>query len=99
MSTVVEKWRKSSKLNISLGLKGTIVSITKVNSSSDSLVCPNQFYVVLAKMENKTNLLLQLVSESTNPRIGDKVVIVLRRVRVPSKTEIIEYGYKFKKID
>lgn len=99
MSNVVEKWRRSGKLSTLLGLKGTVVSITKVNSSSDSLGCPNQFYVVLAKMENKTNLLFQLVSESTKPRIGNKVVIVLRRVRVPLKTEVIEYGYKFKKID
>ncbi|MFH1971831.1 MAG: hypothetical protein ABIJ05_05670 [Patescibacteria group bacterium] len=88
MDSTIEKWRKSNNLHKFLGLKGTVISFTK-----------DEFYIALAKMENKSNLLLQIVSESNELGIGDKVKIVLRRVKKPNKSEVIEYGYKFKKIN
>jgi len=99
MNNPIEKWRKSNKLNKLLNFKGFIISLTKIENSDTNLQGPTHFWIALTKIENKSNLLLQLVNESQNPKIGDRVKIVLRRVKNPNKTEIIEYGYKFKKIN
>ncbi|MBU0998261.1 hypothetical protein KJ570_01930 [Patescibacteria group bacterium] len=99
MNNTIEKWRKSNKLNKLLNFKGFIISLTKIENTDANSQGPTHFWIALAKIENKSNLLLQLVNESQNPKIGDKVKIVLRRVKNPNKTEIIEYGYKFKKIN
>lgn len=98
MNSTIANWRESKKLYSLLGYIGTIISLTRINSSDSSLKSPTQFFVALAKMENNINLLLPLVSESENPKIGDKIIIVLRRVKTPTKTGIIEYGLKLKKI-
>ena len=85
--STIEKWRKSKILSKYIGIKGVVISMTT-----------GRYIVALAKMENKTNMLLQVVDESNDIKINDKVIIILRRVSKPNKMEIIEYGYKFKKI-
>lgn len=98
MNSTIANWRESKKIYSLLGYKGTIISLTIINNSGSSLKSPAQFIVALVKMENSMNLILPLVSESDDPKIGDKVTTVLRRVKTPTKSEIIEYGLKFKKI-
>lgn len=99
MNSAIENFRESKKLYNLIGLMGTIISLTRINSSSESFIKPNQFFVALAKMENNINLMLPLISNSENPKIKDKVTIVLRRVKSPTKSEIVEYGLKFRKIN
>ena len=99
MNNTIEKWRKSNKLSQLLNFKGFIISLTKIANPDTDLQGSTHFWIVLAKMENKSNLLLQLVNESQDPKIGDKVKIVLRRVKSLNKTETIQYNYKFKKIN
>lgn len=46
----------------------------------------------------KKKVVGQILAEK-DPKIGDRVVGVIRRLCVPDETGIIEYGVKFKIID
>jgi len=85
--STIEKWRKSKILSKYIGIKGVVISMTT-----------GRYIVALAKMENRINMLLQVVDESSNIKINDKVLVVLRRVKIPNKSEVVQYGHKFKKI-
>lgn len=95
---IVEYWRDSKKIHKLLGLKGKIVSFTKI-SSSDKDGRNSSFFVVLAKLENKRSLMLEVVDESKDIKINDNVKIVLRRTvnSTKKKEDPIIYGLKFKK--
>ena len=96
---IVEYWRDSKNLDKLLGSKGKVISFTKISSS----VKNGQnfsFFVALVKLENKITHILEVVDESKNIKIFDKVKIVLRKVAndTGKNEDPIVYGFKFKKI-
>lgn len=96
MTNVIKNWRENRNLNHRIGIKGKIISYTQIfgTNSSDN----NPYFVAFVKLNNGIFSTLSIVSESTDIKIGDKVVLVLRRIKDPSRESIVEYGIKAKKI-
>jgi len=96
MCNAIKIWRENENLNLWIGIKGQIISYTQIygTNSNDN----NPYYVTLVKLDNGIFSTLSIVSESIDIKIGDQVVLVLRRIKDPSKESIVEYGIKAKKI-
>ncbi|MFC1624835.1 hypothetical protein ACFL15_00435 [Patescibacteria group bacterium] len=98
MTNTISYLRDSKKYINLLGKKGKVISFTQVFSPRSSMKDISPYYICLCKLKDNTNLILSVCKESKNIQIKDKVQIVLRRIKKPSKEEIVEYGLKFKKI-
>lgn len=70
--------------------------MTEIHTSVGVLKDNLPYFVALIRFDDKKKVLGQMVGESTKPKIGDKVIGVLRRLQKPAKKDVVEYGVKFK---
>lgn len=98
ISSPVRIWREAAERFKLLGKKGKIVAFTRVFSPPKGFVKQKPYWVAVIKLGNSKKITGQLVVEGKEPEIKQKVIGVLRRIRVADKKSIIEYGVKFKVI-
>jgi len=72
-----------------------VVSKTRIIEAPSGFSGP--YWVVLVQLEKNKRAVGQWADE-TEPKIGMKVVGVLRRIGEADKAEVIEYGVKWKKL-
>jgi uncharacterized protein len=95
----VKIWRNQKKVRILLGIKGEILTWTKVFAPPVGFSSQAPYVVVIAKLDNGINYTAQLVDyEESHLRFGQKVVAILRRTKDPGEEGIIPYGIKFKPV-
>jgi uncharacterized OB-fold protein len=95
MRSPVKIWRERKERYRYLGEEGEVVSFTRIMEGMEGFG-KEAYWIVLVEMGKKKRVMGQWV-EREEPKIGDGVIGVLRRVRQPEKTEVIEYGVKWKK--
>jgi len=83
----VKIWRERKGRYKYLGQTGRVVSWSRIMTGN--------YWVVMVEFGKKDRTVGQLVGKK-KPKIGDKVIGVVRRLRQPGKEEVIEYGVKFK---
>lgn len=99
MISPVKIWRNQRKIQLLLGLKGKIVSFSKVYVPPQGFESQAPYVVVLVKLDRGINYTAQFVDCSEeNIVTGQRVIAVLRRTKNPGEEGIIPYGIKFKPI-
>jgi len=94
MRSPISNWRDKEKYKY-LGKTGKIVGFTKINNPPKGFG-KVPYYVGIIEMRGGKKLTAQLVLEGKKPEIGGKARGIIRRIGIPDKEEIINYGVKFK---
>lgn len=95
----VKIWRGQKKIVRLLGKVGVIESFTIIRVPPVGFEGQAPYPVVLVSL-GREKYVGQLVDyEKNSVSIGQKVKVVLRRVKEPSREGIIPYGIKFKPIE
>lgn len=95
MTAVVQIWRRAKKIGKYLGKKGKVESFTRILQAPAGFEKQTPFWVGIVKFPNGEKITAQLV-DGKGIRVGSKVVGVLRRIGTVEKSEVVEYGVKFK---
>lgn len=98
MSNAIYCWRSSKERYRFLNRQGKILSLTEIYTPVGAVKDDFPYFVALVKFDNGERALGQIVSENFFPKIGNKVIGVLRRLQKPQKKDVVEYGVKFKVI-
>lgn len=99
MISPVKIWRNQKKIHKILGLKGVIISFTKVHVPPEGFASQAPYVVVVAKLSKGFNFTAQLVDyDEVDLKTGQKVKTVLRRISEAGEEGVIPYGIKFKPI-
>ena len=100
MKSPVTIWRKQKKDAPILGMKGKVVTWTKIMVAPPKFQAFTPYVVVLVELENKEKVYGQLVDfEEKDIVINKKVTAVLRRTASVGKNDLIEYGVKFRLVE
>ncbi|MDZ7586255.1 MAG: hypothetical protein U0946_00750 [Patescibacteria group bacterium] len=95
MKSAIQIWRRQKTNYQNLGKTGLVVSKTRIIEAPSGFIGP--YWVVLVQIEKNKRAIGQWVDEA-EPKIGMKVVGVLRRIGETEPAEVIEYGVKWKKL-
>ena len=95
MRSPVKIWRERKERYRWLGQEGKVMSMTKIHESVAGF-SKQPFWVVMVKI-GRFKTVGQLVA-GAEPKIGDRVTGVLRRLRSSKPKEVIVYGVKWKKL-
>lgn len=94
MKSAVVVWRHQKTNYQNLGAVGRVVSKTRIIEAPSGFSGP--YWVVLVQLKNQ-RVVGQWVDE-LEPKIGMKVMGVLRRIGEVGPAEVIEYGVKWRKL-
>ncbi|HUV47145.1 MAG TPA: hypothetical protein VMW29_03355 [Candidatus Bathyarchaeia archaeon] len=95
MQSPIVYWRERKKEYRFLDRVGKLVSFTKIFNPPAGFE-PWPYYSAIAEFRNGLKKTGQLVLEGKKPKIGGKVLGVIRRIGLQDKSGIINYGIKFK---
>jgi uncharacterized OB-fold protein len=99
MLSPVKIWRNQKKIRKLLGIRGTLISFTKIFVPPEGFLSQSPYVVAIVKLETGSNYTAQLVDfEEKHLKTGQKVKIILRRTREVEEESVIPYGIKFKPI-
>ena len=96
MRSPVKLWRESQERYRYLEEEGNVVSFTRIMEGVEGFG-GRPYWVVLVELGRGQRTVGQWVEEK-EPKTGDKVIGVIRRLREPGEQEVIEYGVKWKKL-
>ena len=97
MISPVKIWRRQKSTRRLIGLKGKIITWTKIYIAGINFKKNTPYPVILVELENGQRAFGQLVDYSEKDLAIDRpVVSVLRKVRDTSDESVIAYGVKFK---
>ena len=97
MQSPVKIWRNQKRIASLLGKKGKIITWTVIRVPPGDFTDQAPYPVVLVELEDKTQLMCQLVDyDESHLRFGQPVVTVIRRVMQPDMDGVIPYGIKAK---
>lgn len=92
----IEIWRQTKNRYLFLGKKGKIMSCTRIVRAPENLAGLIPYWTGVIKFSNGKKTAGQIIALDKKPKKGNRVIGVMRRMRVPDKKGIIEYGVKFK---
>lgn len=98
MTNPIQSWRESRSRYQYLNRKGTIVSLTQIDTPVAGFENHTPYYVAIIKLAKGVQVTGTLVEGVIEPKIGGTVVGVLRRTCQPAPDEIVEYTVKWKVI-
>jgi len=97
MTTPVKLWRRQKDTTSLIGKKGKILQWTMIRVPSKSFASQAPYPVVIVEMENKKNMIGQLVDwQKEDLKNGREIITVLRRHATQDKESVIPYIIKFK---
>ena len=87
-----KNWREKQERYRHLGGKGVLVSVTKISEGMGEL----PYWVGMVEMEDGERVMGKLVMYGgAKPKIGSRVVGVLRKLDEDGRSGLIEYGVKY----
>lgn len=99
MVNPIQSWRESPARYRNLGKTGIIISLTQIETPVVGFEKQTPYYVAIITLSAGEQVTGQLVEGPVKPKIGDRVLGVLRRVGQANPEEIIEYGVKWRVIE
>lgn len=99
MNRVPKIWREQKKYKKYLGKTGKILSWSIIRVAPAEFENFTPYPVAIVKLDSGEKLTGQIVDwEKNDLKTGQKVEVVIRRLKEPAKEEVIEYGIKFKPV-
>lgn len=95
MRSAARVWRESKKRYENLDKVGQVVSFSRINSPPEGFG-DKQYAVVMVEFDKGKRVVGGLVDKMV--KIGDQVKGVIRRVGKAEKSEVLEYGVKWKRL-
>lgn len=96
MSNPVKVWREAKNHYQYLGKSGKIAAFTRIQTPVEGFENCLPYFAAVIKLAGGKQITGQLVKTAEKPKVGRRVVGVLRRLRQAGKGEVIEYGVKWK---
>lgn len=93
MKSAVATWRNQKNNYQSLGAVGKVVTKTRIIEAPKGFSGP--YWVVMVQLKNRR--VVGQWADEVEPKLGMKVIGILRRLGRPDKAGVIEYGVKWKK--
>ena len=97
-NSLVKIWRNQKKVRELLGQTGYIVSFTIVRVPPNGFADQAPYAVVIVKLETQQYMAQLVDYDQEQLKIGQKVQVVLRRVKTNNHEDLINYGVKFKPV-
>lgn len=99
MISPVKIWRRQKDIRVLLGKKGKILAWTIIYVSGSEFKKYAPFPVAIVKLENGEKITASLIGyEKKDLKTGQKVKVVLRKVREGDHEDVLVYGVKLKPI-
>ena len=99
MISPVKVWRRQKEVRKLLGKTGVVISWTKIYAPGVGFQKFAPYAVVLIELTDGEKAIGQLVDyQDGEPKIGNRVMAVLRKIREGSQDGVIAYGVKYKLI-
>jgi len=95
MTSPVAYWRNKKDAFLFLNKIGELVSFTKINNPPKNFG-KHAYWVGIVDFGNGEKKTGQLIAEGKTPKIGAKVIGVVRKTRKANSEDVINYGVKFK---
>lgn len=96
MNNPVHIWRNTKELHKFLGKKGEIVVWTKIFVAPEGFESQVPYYAGIIELENGIRKTFQIVDCDKDPKFGQKVILVIRRIKTTDAQDVIQYGIKAK---
>ncbi len=96
MSSPITTWRQTKNIHTRIGKLGKIISWTKIFVAPTGFENDVPYYAGIIEFEKEKRETFQLVNCDKEPKIGQNVITVVRRVCKQKLTEVIQYGIKVK---
>lgn len=97
MNSPVKNWRETKKLHKLLGIKGKIITWSKIFVPPAGFEHEAPYNVAIVQFENGKKMAVQVVDCDKEDLIeGQEVITTIRRIGRQSGDEVIEYGIKVK---
>lgn len=91
-------WRLQKQNKTLLSLKGKILTYTTIYTPPQGFENQAPYTVAVAKLENGQKLTTQVVNPQ-KIKIGSSCQVVIRRLKTPNQSEVIDYGPKLEIIN
>lgn len=99
MISPVKIWRRQKELRTLLGKKGTILTWTVIYTPGSEFKRYAPFPVAVVKLDSGERITASLVDcAKEDLKIGNKVKVVLRKIREGDHEDVLVYGIKLKPI-
>lgn len=95
--TPVQYWRQSKKWSRLLGQRGTVLSITYVHVSEETMDGFTPYPLVLVALQGGGRRLF-VGEHGSTVSVGDTVECVLRRMAIPDESSVLPYGVKVRPV-
>ncbi len=96
MNSPVKNWREAKKLHIYPGKKGKIVTWTNVFVAPNGFEHEVPYKVAIVELLDGQRITAQVTDSDRDVEIGQKVIVVIRRIGKQNPDDVIEYGIKVK---
>src|SRR5659263_270978 len=96
MSNTVGIWRNTKELHNFLGKKGKIVVWTKIFVPPAGYEKQVPYIVGIIEFPDGKRKTLQIVDAGEELKVGQEVVLIVRRIGKAGAEDVIEYGIKAK---
>lgn len=97
MISPVKIWRRQKEIRQNLGKKGSILAWTMIYVAGSEFKSYAPYPVAVVKLESGKRITVQLVDyRKEEVRIGQKVQVILRKVREGTNEDVLVYGLKVK---
>lgn len=91
MISPVKVWRRQKTIRDLLGKEGVILSWTTIFTPPTQFRHIAPYIVAMIRLEDKTNIMAQIVDHSGALQKNQRVVVVLRKLRESSPEDVIPY--------
>lgn len=93
----VKLWRNQKRIRRLLGQEGTITTWTMIYVPPHGFSSFAPYPIAVVALDSGETITAQVVDhDETTLRVGQRVVVVLRRIMEPSSDGVIPYGVKVK---
>lgn len=96
MTNPIQVWREAKNRYQYLGKTGKIAAFTRIQTPVQGFETCLPYFAAVIKLSGGRQITGQLVKEASEPKVGRRVVGILRRLRQAGGNEVMEYGVKWK---
>ncbi len=95
MNNPVKNWRNTKQLHSFLGRQGKLLVWTKVTTAPAGFEYQSPYFTGIIELEDKVRMPIQIIDcEESELKIDLKMKLVIRRLKKPGPSDVIDYAVK-----